>query len=102
MPCKRELRGLRTFAEVVSAVETVKGEGWRDFSSKHGDWGRDMILALAREFTGMTLREIGVLSGGMDYSAVSEAIKRLKRKKEQDYMLATAFSRASQILNIET
>ena len=47
-------------------------------------------------------KQIGMASREMDYSAVSEAIKRLKHKKEYDHVLVTACNRASQILNIET
>ena len=42
-PCKRELRGLHTFEEVVGAVESVKGEKWKEFALRHGDLGRDMV-----------------------------------------------------------
>ncbi len=39
-PAKRALRGLRSFAEVVKTVETVKQEKWAVFVNRHGDWGR--------------------------------------------------------------
>lgn len=36
----------------------------------HGDWGKWMVLKVARENTGMTLRELGEAVGGIDYAAV--------------------------------
>lgn len=97
---KRELRKLNTFPEVVCAVECVKGEEWKKFSERHGDWGRDMALTLARETTGMTLREIGQEAGGMDYAAVSEAIRRFKMTKRQKRFLENVFDKAFQMLKI--
>jgi REP element-mobilizing transposase RayT len=99
-PCKRELKRLHTFAEVVGAVESVKGEEWKAFSKRHGDRGREMVLLLARECTGMTLKEIGQAAGGMDYAAVSEAIKRIKIQKAENHHLATTLRKVAQILNI--
>ena len=101
-PCKRELRGLHTFEEVVGAVESVKGEKWKEFALRHGDLGRDMVLLLARECTGLTLWEIGQAAGGVDYAAVSEAIKRIKIRQKADHPLAVLLGKSRQILNIET
>lgn len=101
-PFKRELKGLHTFEEVIGAVESVKGEKWKEFSQKHGDCGRDMVFMLARECTGMTLREIGQMAGGVDYSAVSESIKRMKIQQKENHQLAASLKKAMQILNIET
>ena len=102
MPCKRELRGLHTFEEVVGAVESVKGEKWKEFALRHGDLGRDMVLLLARECTGLTLREIGLAAGGIDYAAVSEAVKRMKIRQKSDHQLAILLGKSRQILKIET
>lgn len=97
---KRELRHRRSFAEVVSAVEKVKGETWDVFSGRHGDWGRDLALRVARECTGMTLKELGQAAGGLDYGAVSEAVRRMEIRLKQEHAIKTAFNRASHILNI--
>lgn len=100
-PCKRELRQICSFEEIVRAVERVKGERWASFAERHGDWGRDMVLTLAREFAGMTLKETGALAGGMDYGAVSEAVKRFKIRKKQSDTLEIAFNRALERLNLK-
>ena len=80
----REMAGKRTYRErvgfedVIRNVEQEKGERWEDFCDRHGDWGRDLILWLARWTTGMTLRQIGKLAGGLDYAAVGMAIRRFE------------------------
>ncbi len=45
------VRGLRKripFARVVEVLEEIKGERWSEFVNRRGDWGRDMVLCLAR------------------------------------------------------
>lgn len=101
-PFKREWKKMHTFEEVVGAVEAVKGEKWEAFSQKHGDRGRDMVLLLARECTGMTLREIGEAAGGMDYAAVGEAIKRIKYDQKENHKHAILIRKSMQLLKIET
>jgi hypothetical protein len=84
----------RTFAEkrvefdrVISMVEEVKKEPWPAFRDRYGDWGASLILYLARERSGLTLREIGKRAGGMDYKAVSARITRFKKMMQSDARL---------------
>ena len=51
---------------------------------KRGDFGRDVILLVARGKCGLTLRELGSRMGGMDYLAVSIAIQRMKKRLTAD------------------
>ena len=81
-------------------MERVKGEAWNVFFGRHGDWGRDMTLLVARECTGMTLRELGRAAGGMDYGAVSEAVRRIGIRQKRDRVIKTAFNRVLEILKI--
>jgi len=99
-PKKRELRRRASFDEVVKAVEEEKGEAWAAFLTRRGDWGRDMALYIAREKTGMTLRELGQAAGGMDYAAVSEAVRRLKGRLKKDAALRNALHRTRGLLSI--
>ena len=88
----RELAGKRVYREqvrfdaVVRRVEQEKGERWEDFRDRHGDFGRDLVLWLARWTTGMTLRQIGKQAGGLDYASAGMAIRRFeircRREKE--------------------
>jgi putative transposase len=99
---KREIRCRRTFPEVVNAVETARGEKWGEFAERHGDFGRDLVLSIARESTGLTLRELGELAGGMDYAAVGEAVRRLRKRLKDDRSVRRVYKHALQILQIET
>ena len=84
MAGKRAYRERVGFDDVIREVEREKGERWEDFRDRHGDWGRDLILWLARWTTGMTLREIGKQVGGMDYATVGMAIRRFDDRCERE------------------
>ena len=90
----REMTGKRAYRErvgieaIIQAVEREKKEGWEDFRDRKGDWGRDLILWLARWTTGMTLRAIGKQADGMDYAAVGIAIRRFEERCEREKELA--------------
>ena len=73
-----------TFDEIVKIVERLKKSRWDEFRDKRGDAGRDIVLWAGRRFGGMTLKEIGDNTGGMDYSAVAVSIRRLATKSTTD------------------
>lgn len=73
-------------------MEGVKGERWESFSERYGDWGRDMVLCLAYEHCGMTLKELGQLLGGLDYASVCVAIRRFRKRMERDSTLTRIFA----------
>ena len=98
---KREIRRRWTFPEVVNAVETARGESWEQFAQRHGDYGRDVVLCMARENTGLTLRELGEAVGGMDYEAVGEAVRRLRKRLKEDRSIRKVYKHAVQITNLD-
>jgi chromosomal replication initiation ATPase DnaA len=65
-----------TPAEVVKVVERKRGEAWAEFSNRHGDWGRELVLYLARRRSGLTLGEIGLALGIKEYKTVGRAVQR--------------------------
>ena len=65
---------------IVSVVEDIKGEPWFEFRRRYGDWGRGLVLYLARKRCGLTLREIGDWDDGTKYKTVSHAITRFERR----------------------
>jgi len=75
------------FANIISAVESAKGEPWDAFRERHGDVGRDLVFHLARRHSGLTLRQIGEQSGGLHYVAVSNALRRFNQRLESDRSL---------------
>jgi chromosomal replication initiation ATPase DnaA len=76
----RKLERRTAWEDVVCAVEAVKGDAWAEFRDRHGDWGRDLALYLARRHCGLTLAELGARAGGLRYAAVGQAIRSFERK----------------------
>ena len=76
----QKLRQRVTFEQIAETIEQLRGETCSSFMAMRGDWGRPLLLWSARRFTGMTLREIGKATGGMDYTAVAMAVKRFEEK----------------------
>ncbi len=77
---RRALRNRMSWSEVVRRIERARGERWDEFAGRHGDPGLAMALYVARRCTGLTLRALGQAAGGMDYTAVSMAIKRFEQR----------------------
>jgi putative transposase len=69
------------------------------FNKKRGNFFRQMTLFLLKQFTSMSLKEIGELFQ-MDYAAVSQACKRYEEKIKTRGERITA--RGEQMFNIET
>ena len=84
---KRGLRKQLGFEDVVAVVERLTGELWSGFCERHGDKRRDLVLWVARRFTGLTLAELGRNAGGMDYAAVTMAVRRFPMACKRDKTL---------------
>ena len=74
------LRARVGFEHVVRAVEGARGEPRADWMERHGDWGKWMVLWVARAYSGLTLGELGDAMGGKDYAAVGMGLKRFERR----------------------
>ena len=100
-PLREQLRRRPTWSEIVAAVEQVRGEPWKDFAQRHGDFGRDLALYLGRRFGGLTLSALGKLAADMKVMAVSLAVKRFAQKLTTDKKLRKATAAAEkQLLNV--
>ena len=86
------LRERRSRADLIALVERLKGERWEAFRERHGDWGRDLVLWAGRHYGGQTLRDLGVWAGGLDYTAVSNAIVRMESRAKTDRPLRRAMA----------
>jgi hypothetical protein len=53
----------------------------------YGSEARNVAIWLAWQNSGLTLREIGLMFGGMDYAAVSQRIRRIQKRAETDKKL---------------
>jgi putative transposase len=92
-----------SFNRIVAVVESERGAKWEQFRNRHGDAGRDMVLYLARQRSGMTLREIGEQAVGMDYKAVGKAAGRFGQRLKTDADLQVQTTRCvRQLSNVET
>jgi len=102
-PQRKQLERRRQFDEILGVVAKAKGERWEQFCNRHGDWGRDMALLLARHCGGLTLKELGSKVGGLDYGAVSEAIRRLEHRLKSERKLKELYIRCrDELMKIET
>jgi REP element-mobilizing transposase RayT len=86
--------------QVRAAVEHVKGERWEQFRERHGDWGRDLAMYVARQQGGLSLREIGLQAGVGNYYAVGQAISRIRRRLESDRTLRKAMKGVINYMNV--
>jgi hypothetical protein len=87
-PQLKRVRGRPDWQRVVAAIELVRGLTWQDMCRRRGDWGRDLAWYFGRTECGLSLQALGEAAGGVDYSAVSAAVVRLKRKLVHDSELA--------------
>jgi hypothetical protein len=84
---------------VVGVVERMKGERWDQFSNRHADWGRDMVLYLARHYCGMALKELGEQAGLMRSCSLTKAIQRFHARLMEDPQLARLLAQANSQLS---
>jgi hypothetical protein len=57
-------------------------------------------MLIAQRYAGMSLREIGEAAGGVQYPAVSDAVRRTSARLETDQALAKRFKRLCKILKL--
>lgn len=99
-PGLRELKGVPSFQQVRGVVEEIKGDRWENFRDRKGDWGRDLALYLARKRCGIGLRELGAAVGGVGYTTVSMAVKRLGQQAAADKRIAALIEGAARRLGL--
>jgi len=96
------LRERVSFERVVGVVEDLRGEPTSDWLARHGDWGKWLVLLLARRYTGMTLGQLGVQAGGVDYAAVGMGLRRFEQRMRKDRKIKALFESASRMLDVKT
>lgn len=98
---KRDLRRRVPVEQVRRATEVVMGAPWDAFVQQHGNWGCALFLWGVRQLCGLTLREAGQQVGGMHFSTVSTAVRRLDRRAIKDPALRALQARLMQMANDE-
>jgi REP element-mobilizing transposase RayT len=102
-PQLKRLRERPGFARIVAAVESEKGESWKAFRDRQGDWGRDVALYLGRRRGGMRLRLLAEAVGGIDYGCAQIAVHRLARRLAHDQKLRRLVKKLeSELFDVET
>ena len=99
IPGLKRLKGLPTWETAVRVVEQLRGAPWGTFRDSHGDWGRDLALYLGQRRCGLRLKELGKLAGGLDYGAVSVAIRRLEQRAKAEKSVRKLLERANHQLS---
>jgi hypothetical protein len=99
-PGLRQLKGAPGFDRVRSIVEELKGESWESFRDRRGDWGRDLALYVARKRCGMGLKELGAVGGGLGYTTVSMAVKRLEKQAAKSKKILSLIEQATRRLGL--
>jgi chromosomal replication initiation ATPase DnaA len=91
------------FEVIVRVVEKKRKTSWPEICDRHGDWGRDLALYLARQRSGRTLREIGDALGGLEYKTTGKAIQRFAASLVQDsFRRNTVPECLRELSNVET
>lgn len=96
------LRQRASFGEILAMIEQLRKEKFETFVLKRGDWAKPLLLWALRRYSGMTLSEIGLAVGGMDYAAVAMAIKRFEKKAENEPHLRKQMEWVTGVLNVKT
>ena len=91
-----------SFEDVVQAIEGYRGAPREEWQDLHGDWGKWMLLWVARQYTGMTLAQLGGAIGGKDYAAVSAGLKFFDQKLRKDKDLKSTHKAIVEYLNLQT
>jgi putative transposase len=86
--------------KITAAIEKLWGEPWEKISQRYGDPGRELAMLIARRYGGMSLREIGNAVGGVQYPAVSDAVRRTSARLETDRALEKRLKKLCRILKL--
>jgi hypothetical protein len=80
----------------------VWGQDWGTPHTGDGNGALGAALHLARKHSDKTLRELGEPACGMQYPAVTMAIRRLAKRLEDDKALARKVKRVDKMLFVKT
>jgi hypothetical protein len=84
----------------VKAAEDILGREWEDMILRHGDWGRDGLLADATRHLGWRLGEVVEREPGVSYAAAAQGIRRFwKRAPNNPEMQAFVAALLDQLSN---
>ena len=84
-----------SWEERVRATEEFLGGSWKEMNRRHGDWGRNGLLAASTRPLGWRLADVVRSVPGMSYGAAAQGIRRfleltLDRPKMQSFVKTIA------------
>ena len=86
---------------MVKATEGILGLEWSEMILRHGDWGRDGLLAVATRHLGWRLGEVVEREPGVSYAAAAQGIRRFwKRVPNSPEMQAFVAALLDQLSNV--
>jgi putative transposase len=98
-PALRTLQKTIVPEELISRVAFQVGKAEEEICSRgKNSIERAMLMEFLYRFCGIAQPEIGRLVGGIDYSAVSQARRRLKMRLSQDRKLSRRFEELKRVL----
>jgi len=91
-PAVRQLRNIFSPDELIEAYSKIIGIDRKDLCSRgRQSIERSMLMELLYRWCRITQPDIGALTGGIDYSAVSQSRKRLRNKLDHDAAIRSKF-----------
>ena len=78
----------------ASTITQLQPIGHRSFGARGGGWFVLLVLYLAGECCGLTLKELGEAAGGPRLTTVSKAVRRFQQQMEKDADEAARFAQA--------
>jgi putative transposase len=95
-------QGTLSWEAITWAVSRLWGQDWEALQAARGNGALGAALYLGRNYSDRTLRELGELAGGMQYPAVTMAVRRFAKRLETDRALARQIKRAQRLLLVKT
>ena len=68
------------WGDIVATAESVLGTSWKEMCGRHGDWGRDGVVAVAARHLGWRLVELVGKVPGVNYASLDQGQRRFWRK----------------------
>jgi putative transposase len=85
--------------QIVGAVTKAWDRPWEELLHARGCGARETALFLGRTRARLTLKELGLLSGGLHHNAVSIAIRRFSLRLQTDRLLRRKLAVVEKALN---
>jgi hypothetical protein len=105
---RREQTGVRlasgnrlAWPAITAAVSEQWGQDWETLRAGHGNGALAAALYLGRQYSDRTLRELGELAGGMQYPAVTMAIRRFAKRLQTDKSFAKKIKHLTNVLFVK-